>query len=125
MKPAKKRHYCDIAVGVVHSATVACVCSQFGLDDSWSRRGTNSASAGAFESRMKIFVNTRIQILVVAASRLHPRSLLKSSGTSPGPAARISRACWTPARSWALLGRGHRERSWAGPRDYHYTYIEA
>src|SRR6266480_3152952 len=80
MKPAKAAllRYC---LGL-YIQRRSCVCSQFGLDDSCLAE--NEFSFGwAFESRMKILVNTRIQILVVALAA-SSALFAQSSGTSPG-----------------------------------------
>jgi len=80
MKPAKAAllRYC---LGL-YIQRRSCVCSQFGLDDSCLAE--NEFSFGwAFESRMKILVNTRIQMLVVTLAASFAL-FAQSSGTSPG-----------------------------------------
>src|SRR5437879_12309386 len=79
MKPAKAAllRYC---LGL-YIQRRSCVCSQFGLDDSCLAEDEFSFG-WAFESRMKILVNTRIPMLVAtlaASSAL----FAQSSGTSP------------------------------------------
>jgi len=117
MKPAKAAllRYC---LGL-YIQRRSCVCSQFGLDDSCLAE--NEFSFGwAFESRMKILVNTRIQMLVVtlaASSAL----FAQSSGTSPGQPQ--NQQSMLDARQIVALSVAATERSWQA-RDYHYTYIE-
>ena len=97
----------------------SCVCSQFGLDDSCLAE--NEFSFGwAFESRMKILVNTRIQILVVALAA-SSALFAQSSGTSPGQPQ--NQQGMLDARQIVALSVAATERSWQA-RDYHYTYIE-
>src|SRR6266566_375042 len=117
MKPAKAAllRYCF----ALYIQRRSCVCSQFGQDDSC--RAENEISFGwAFESRMNILINTRIQMLVVtlaASSAL----FAQSSGTSPGQPQ--NQQSMLDARQIVALSVAATERSWQA-RDYHYTYIE-
>src|SRR5438477_114710 len=106
MKPAKAAllRYC---LGL-YIQRRSCVCSQFGLDDSCLAE--NEFSFGwAFESRMKILVNTRIQVLVVALAA-SSALFAQGSGTSPGQPQ--NQQGMLDARQILALAVAVTERSW-------------